>query len=120
MLYYLFDYLDHEYDLIGAGVWQYISFRSGLAISLSLLITIIFGKGLINRLKRKQIGEDVRDLGLEGQMQKKGTPTMGGFIIILAIVIPTLLLARLDNVYVILLLVSTLWLGTIGFFRRLH
>ena len=111
----MFDYLDREYDLIGAGVWQYISFRSGMAIILSLLITIIFGNGLIKRLQRKQIGEDVRDLGLEGQMQKKGTPTMGGFIIILAIVIPTLLLARLDNVYVVLLLVSTLWLGTIGF-----
>ena len=111
----MFDYLDTEFDLIGAGVWQYISFRSGMAIILSLLITIIFGKGLINRLQKKQIGEDVRDLGLEGQIQKKGTPTMGGIIIILAIIIPTILLARLDNIYVILLVVSTLWMGIIGF-----
>ena len=115
MLYYLFEYLDSEFDLIGAGVWQYISFRSGMAISLSLLITIIFGKSLIKRLQKKQIGEEVRDLGLEGQMQKKGTPTMGGIIIILAIVVPTLLLAKLDNVYVVLLLISTVWLGLIGF-----
>lgn len=115
MLYYLFDYLDREFDLIGAGVWQYISFRSGMAISLSLLITIIFGNKLINALKKRQIGEDVRDLGLEGQMTKKGTPTMGGLIIILAIVVPTVLLAKLDNVYVVLLVISTLWMGIIGF-----
>lgn len=115
MLYYLFDYLDREFDLIGAGVWQYISFRSGMAMIFSLLITVLLGKSLIKKLQKNQIGEDVRDLGLEGQMQKKGTPTMGGVIIILAIVIPTLLLAQLDNIYIILLLVSTLWMGIIGF-----
>ncbi len=115
MLYYLFDYLDREFDLIGAGVWQYISFRSGMAIIFSLLISVIFGKGLIKYLKKLQIGEEVRDLGLEGQMEKKGTPTMGGLIIMLAIIIPTLLLAKLDNVYIILLLVSTIWMGSIGF-----
>jgi phospho-N-acetylmuramoyl-pentapeptide-transferase len=115
MLYYLFDFLDSEYDLIGAGVWKYISFRSGMAIIFSLLITIIFGKGLIRKLQKLQIGEEIRNLGLEGQMQKKGTPTMGGLIIILAIIIPTLLLAKLDNVYIILLLASTIWMGLIGF-----
>ncbi len=115
MLYYLFDYLDREFDLIGAGVWQYISFRSGMAIIFSLFISVLFGKSLINRLRKKQIGEQVRDLGLEGQAQKTGTPTMGGIIIILSIVIPTLLLAQLDNIYIILLLVSTVWLGLIGF-----
>ncbi len=115
MLYYLFDYLDSEFDLIGAGVWKYISFRSGMAIIFSLLISIIFGKGLINRLQKLQIGEEVRDLGLEGQLQKKGTPTMGGLIIILAIIVPTLLLAKLDNIYIILLIISTLWMGSIGF-----
>ncbi|MCH8231192.1 MAG: phospho-N-acetylmuramoyl-pentapeptide-transferase [Bacteroidetes bacterium] len=115
MLYYLFDYLDREFDLIGAGVWQYISFRSGMAMIFSLLITVLLGKSLINKLQKKQIGEDVRDLGLEGQMRKKGTPTMGGVIIILAIIVPTLLLAQLDNIYIILLLVSTLWMGIIGF-----
>ena len=113
MLYYLFDYLDREFDLIGAGVWQYISFRSGMAIIFSLLISVLIGKSLINRLHKMQIGEQVRDLGLEGQVQKTGTPTMGGFIIILSIVIPTLLLAQLDNIYIILLLVSTVWLGFI-------
>lgn len=115
MLYYLFDYLDREFDLIGAGVWQYISFRSGMAIIFSLLISVLIGKSLINWLHKMQIGEQVRDLGLEGQVQKTGTPTMGGFIIILSIVIPTLLLAQLDNIYIILLLVSTVWLGFIGF-----
>ncbi len=115
MLYYLFDYLKTEFDLIGAGVFQYISFRAGMAVVLSLIITITFGKNLIRFLQRKQIGEEIRDLGLAGQMEKKGTPTMGGLIIILAIVLPTLLFARLDNIYVILLLVSTIWLGLIGF-----
>lgn len=115
MFYYLFDYLDKEFDLLGAGVFKYISFRSGAAIILSLLITITLGKRLINLLRKKQIGESVRDLGLEGQMQKKGTPTMGGLIIIAAILIPTLLFAKLDNVYVLLLLISTVWMGTIGF-----
>jgi len=115
MFYYLFDYLDKEFDLLGAGVFKYISFRSGAAIFLSLLITITFGKKLISLLRRKQIGESVRDLGLEGQMQKKGTPTMGGLIIIAAILIPTLLFAKLDNIYVVLMIISTLWMGAIGF-----
>ena len=115
MLYYLFDFLDREYDLIGAGVFQYISFRAGMAVLVSLLITITFGKSLITMLRKKQVGETIRDLGLEGQMQKKGTPTMGGLIIIAAIVIPTLLFAKLENIYVILLLVTTLVLGGIGF-----
>lgn len=115
MLYYLFDYLDREFDLIGAGVFQYISFRAGLATLISLLITITFGKNLINMLRKKQVGESIRDLGLAGQMEKKGTPTMGGLIIIAAIVIPTLLFARLENIYVVLLLVTTLVLGGIGF-----
>ncbi len=114
MLYYLFNYLD-TMDIPGAGVFQYISFRAGVAAFLSLLITIFFGKSLINILRKKQVGEDIRDLGLEGQIQKKGTPTMGGFIIIAAILIPTLLLAKLDNVYIILLVTATVWLGLIGF-----
>jgi phospho-N-acetylmuramoyl-pentapeptide-transferase len=114
MLYYLFDYLD-KLDVPGAGVFQYISFRAGMAAFISLLITITFGKNLINILRRKQVGEDIRDLGLEGQVQKKGTPTMGGIIIITAILIPTLLLARLDNVYVVLLIIATCWMGLIGF-----
>lgn len=115
MLYYLFDYLDREFDLIGAGVFQYISFRAGMATLFSLLITIVFGKKLIQILQKKQVGETIRDLGLAGQMEKKGTPTMGGLIIIAAIVVPTLLFARLENIYVILLLVTTLALGAIGF-----
>lgn len=115
MLYYLFTYLDKKFDLIGAGVFQYISFRAGMAAVLSLLITITFGKRLIDFLRRKQVGEDIRDLGLEGQMQKKGTPTMGGIIIIAAILIPTMLLAKLDNVYIILLIIATVGLGLIGF-----
>lgn len=114
MLYYLFDYLD-KLDFPGAGVFQYISFRAGMAAFISLLITITFGKNLINILRKKQVGEDIRDLGLAGQIQKKGTPTMGGIIIIAAILIPTLLLAKLDNIYVILLIVTTCWLGLIGF-----
>jgi len=114
MLYYLFNYLN-DLDLPGAGVFQYISFRAGMAAFLSLLITITFGKNLINYLRKKQVGEAIRDLGLEGQVQKKGTPTMGGLIIIAAILIPTLLFAKLDNVYVILLIVATVWLGIIGF-----
>src|SRR4051812_48751821 len=114
MLYYLFEYLNNI-DVPGAGVFQYISFRAGMAAFLSLLITITFGKNLINFLRKKQVGEDIRDLGLEGQVQKKGTPTMGGLIIIAAILVPTLLLAKLDNVYVVLLIVATCWLGLIGF-----
>ncbi|MBX2947305.1 MAG: phospho-N-acetylmuramoyl-pentapeptide-transferase [Cyclobacteriaceae bacterium] len=115
MLYYLFDYLDKQFDLMGAGVFKYISFRAGMAAFFSLLITITLGKSLINLLRKKQVGEDIRDLGLEGQIQKKGTPTMGGLIIIAAILVPTLLFARLDNIYVILLIVATIWLGFIGF-----
>lgn len=114
MLYYLFEYLN-ELDVPGAGVFQYISFRAGMAAFLSLLITITFGKNLIQYLRKKQVGEDIRDLGLEGQMKKKGTPTMGGFIIIAAILIPTFLLARVDNVYIVLLIITTVWLGLIGF-----
>ncbi len=114
MLYYLFEYLN-KLDLPGAGVFQYISFRAGMAAFLSLLITIIFGKNLINYLRKKQVGEEIRDLGLEGQMNKKGTPTMGGFIIIAGILIPTFLLAKLDNVYIVLLIITTIWLGLIGF-----
>jgi phospho-N-acetylmuramoyl-pentapeptide-transferase len=114
MLYYLFNYIDKQFDLPGAGLFQYISFRAGAAALLSLLITITFGKNLINFLRRKQVGDEIRDLGLEGQLQKKGTPTMGGIIIIAGILVPTLLFAKLDNVYVILLVVATLWLGLIG------
>jgi phospho-N-acetylmuramoyl-pentapeptide-transferase len=115
MLYYLFTYLDKQFDVPGAGLFQYISFRAGVAAILSLLITITFGKNLISFLRRKQVGEDIRDLGLEGQLQKKGTPTMGGLIIIAAILVPTLLMAKLDNVYVILLVATTVGLGMIGF-----
>ncbi len=115
MLYYLFDYFDKVYDIPGTGVFQYISFRSAMAALTSLLITMVFGRRIISFLKRKQVGEDIRDLGLEGQLSKKGTPTMGGFIILAGIIIPTLLFAKLDNVYVILMLISTIWLGLIGF-----
>ena len=115
MLYYLFEYIRQNFDVPGAGLFQYISFRAGVAAVLSLLITITFGKKLINFLRKKQVGEDIRDLGLEGQLQKKGTPTMGGIIIIAAILIPTLLMAKLDNVYIILLVATTIWLGLIGF-----
>jgi phospho-N-acetylmuramoyl-pentapeptide-transferase len=115
MLYYLFDYLDKHFDLIGAGVFKYISFRAGMAAFLSLLITIMLGRKLIDFLKKKQIGEEVRELGLIGQSEKRGTPTMGGLIIIGAILIPTLLFAQLNNVYVILLIVATVWMGLIGF-----
>ena len=111
----MFDYFDREFDLMGAGVFQYISFRAVMAAAISLLITITFGKNLINLLQKKQVGESIRDLGLAGQMEKKGTPTMGGLIIIAAIVIPTLLFAKLENIYVILLLVTTVILGGIGF-----
>ena len=114
MLYYLFLFLD-ELDIPGAGVFQYISFRSAMAVITSLVISMLFGKSIIRYLHKKQIGETIRDLGLEGQMTKKGTPTMGGLIILLSIVIPTLLFGDIANIYVILLLVSTLWLGLIGF-----
>lgn len=114
MLYHLFKYLDEAYDLPGSGMFQYISFRAAAAIILSLLIVIIFGRRIIDFLRRRQIGEDIRDLGLQGQLQKKGTPTMGGVIILVAILVPMLLFGKLDNVYVQLLLVSTVWLGLIG------
>lgn len=115
MFYYLFTYLQEKYDLIGAGVFQYISFRAGMAALLSLIITITFGKNLINFLRKKQVGESIRDLGLAGQMEKKGTPTMGGIIIILAIILPTILFGIVDNIYIILMLTATLWMGVIGF-----
>lgn len=115
MLYYLFEYLDKVYDVPGAGVFQFISFRAGMAVIFSLFISMIIGRRIIKYLQKMQIGEVVRDLGLDGQEKKVGTPTMGGIIIIASIIIPTLLFARLDNIYVILMLISTLWLGFIGF-----
>ena len=114
MLYYLFDFLE-ETNFPGAGVFQYISFRASMATLFSLLIVMIFGKSLIKKLQRLQVGESIRDLGLEGQMEKAGTPTMGGLIILAGIIIPTLLFAKLDNIYVILLLITTIGLGLIGF-----
>lgn len=115
MLYYLFEYLDAQYQVPGARLFQYISFRSAMAIILALAISTIYGKRIINFLRKKQIGESVRDLGLEGQSEKAGTPTMGGVIIIIGTIIPVLLFARLENIYVILLLITTLWMGAIGF-----
>ncbi|EAZ95579.1 phospho-N-acetylmuramoyl-pentapeptide transferase [Flavobacteria bacterium BAL38] len=115
MLYYIFQYLDKAFDVPGAGVFQYITFRSALAFIMSLLIATIYGKKIINFLRNQQVGETVRELGLEGQTQKAGTPTMGGIIIILATLIPVFLLAKLNNIYVILLIITTLWMGTIGF-----
>lgn len=115
MLYYLLEYLDKYYDIPGTGLYQYITFRSGIAVILSLLISTIFGKRIINYLRKKQIGETVRELGLEGQNEKAGTPTMGGVIIIIATLIPVLLLAKLENIYVLLLILTTVWMGIIGF-----
>ncbi len=115
MLYYLFNYLREQFDLSGAGLFQYITFRAGLAILLSLVITMVFGKVLIQFLKKKQIGETVRDLGLEGENAKQGTPTMGGLIIIAGILIPTLLFAQVHNIYIIMMILATVWLGIIGF-----
>ncbi len=115
MLYYLFDYLDKNFDLIGAGLFQYITFRSAIAFVFSLVLSAVYGKKVIKYLRRKQIGESVRDLGLHGQLEKAGTPTMGGIIIILATLIPVLLFAKLENIYIILLLITTLWMGFIGF-----
>lgn len=114
MLYYLFQYLD-KIDFPGAGVFQYISFRAALALITSLFISMVFGKRIIEFIRRKQIGESIRELGLEGQVQKTGTPTMGGLIIIAAIIVPTLLFAKVLNIYIILMLISTVWLGGIGF-----
>lgn len=115
MFYHLFKYLDNVCDIPGSGMFQYISFRAAIANILALLIIIFFGKRIIGALRRHQIGETVRDLGLQGQLEKKGTPTMGGVLILLAITVPMLLVGRLDNVYVQLMIVSTLWCGAIGF-----
>lgn len=115
MLYYLFDILDANYNFPGAGLFDFLSFRAAAAAILSLIISLVFGGKIIEILRRLQVGESIRDLGLEGQMEKKGTPTMGGLIILSAILIPTLLLAKLDNIYIILMIVSTLWMGAIGF-----
>ena len=114
MFYHIFDYLE-QFDFPGAGMFQYITFRSACAVILSLLIATVVGKRIIRILQKQQVGEEIRDLGLEGQMQKKGTPTMGGVIILLAILVPVILFARLDNVYIQLMIVSTIWLGLIGF-----
>ncbi len=115
MLYYLFNYLDENYQLPGAGLFEFITFRASMSVILSLFIATVYGKKIINYLRKKQIGESVRDLGLVGQNEKAGTPTMGGIIIILATLIPVLLFAKLENIYVILLIVTTVWMGTIGF-----
>ena len=115
MLYPIFKFLNEHYDMPGAGMFQYISFRSAVAVILALMITIFFGRSIIRALQRHQIGEEIRDLGLEGQLSKKCTPTMGGVIILLAVLVPMLLVGRLDNIYVILMLISTLWLGLLGF-----
>ena len=115
MLYYLFEYLEKQYQFPGASLFGFITFRAAIAIILSLLFSTIFGKRIIRFLQKQQVGETIRDLGLEGQAEKEGTPTMGGIIIILATLIPVLLLAKLENTYIILLIVTTLWMGTIGF-----
>jgi phospho-N-acetylmuramoyl-pentapeptide-transferase len=115
MLYYLFEYLESHYNVPGASLFQYISFRSAMAFIISLLISTIYGKRIINYLRFKQVGESVRDLGLAGQAEKAGTPTMGGVIIILATLIPVMLFAQIDNVYIVILLVTTVWMGLIGF-----
>lgn len=115
MLYYLFSFLEKNYSVPGAGVFQYITFRMAMAVITSLIVTTVYGRRLIDYLRFKQVGETVRNLGLEGQMQKAGTPTMGGIIIILGILIPTILFAKLENVYVLMMMGTTLWLGAIGF-----
>ena len=115
MLYYLFDYLEKTYQFPGAGLFQFLTFRAALAVLFSLLIAIIYGKKIIKFLRKQQVGETIRDLGLEGQIEKAGTPSMGGIIIILATIIPVLLFAKLENIYVVLLLVTTVWMGIIGF-----
>ncbi len=115
MLYYLFEFLENQYQLAGAGLFQFITFRAALAFIFSLLISTIYGKRIISFLRHKQVGESVRELGLEGQKEKAGTPTMGGIIIILATLIPVFLLAKLDNIYIIILVITTLWMGVIGF-----
>lgn len=115
MLYYLFDWLHENWNVPGSGLFQYISFRTAMAVIVSLIITTVYGSRLIRLLHKKQVGETIRDLGLEGEKQKQGTPTMGGLIIIAGILIPTLLFAKLDNIYVIIMIVTTLWMGAIGF-----
>ncbi len=115
MLYYLFQYLDRMFDFPGAGAFQYISFRAALALITSLIISLVFGKRIIEFIRKKQIGETIRELGLDGQTKKAGTPTMGGLIILAAIIIPTLLFSKILNVYIVLMLISTVWLGGIGF-----
>ncbi|QTY26913.1 phospho-N-acetylmuramoyl-pentapeptide-transferase [Flavobacterium sp. CS20] len=115
MLYHLLKYLDSLYDFSGAGLYQYLSFRVAIATILSLLISLIFGKRIINFLQKQQVGESIRDLGLDGQTQKAGTPTMGGLIIIFSTLIPVLLFTDLSNIYIILLIITTLWMGSIGF-----
>lgn len=115
MLYYLFEYLERQYQMPGAGLFQFLSFRAALAVVFSLLFSTIFGKKIIDFLKKKQIGETVRELGLDGQVQKSGTPTMGGVIIIISTLIPVLLIAQLQNIYILLLIFTTLWMGAIGF-----
>ena len=115
MLYYLFDYLREHYDFPGLRLFQYITFRTSMAIIISLIITTVFGHNIISYLRKMQVGETVRNLGLEGQMQKQGTPTMGGIMILLGILVPTLLLANLSNIYVILMIITTVWMGAVGF-----
>jgi len=115
MLYYLFEYLQSAYDFPGAGLFQYISFRAAMAVITSLLVSLVFGGKIIRLIQRKQIGEEIRILGLTGEETKKGTPTMGGLIILSAILIPTLLFTKLDNIYIQIMIVSTVWLGAIGF-----
>src|SRR5687768_12833378 len=115
MLYYLIEYLSGEFDLPGEAMFRSLPFRMGVCVILSLIIALLVGDRIIRSLKRMQIGETVRDLGLEGQMQKQGTPTMGGLIILLAILVPCILFARLDNVYIIIMLLTTVWMGAIGF-----
>ena len=115
MLYYLFEYLENEYQMPGASLFGFLTFRAALAIILSLLFSTIFGKRIIKFLQKKQVGETIRDLGLSGQKEKAGTPTMGGLIIILATILPVILVGKLDNIYILLLLVTTLWMGSIGF-----
>ena len=115
MLYYLFEYLENQYQIPGASLFGFLTFRAAFAVILSLLFSTIFGKRIIKFLKKKQVGETIRDLGLEGQIEKSGTPTMGGIIIIFATIVPVILIAKLDNIYIILLIITTLWMGVIGF-----
>ena len=116
MLYNLFEYLNNNYDLVGSGVFQYLSFRAGMAAIFSLIISILFGKKIIDILSNFQLSENIRDLDLDGQIEKKGTPTMGGIIILISILIPTILFADLDNIYIQIMLLVTVFVGSIGFF----